>query len=252
MYKVRLTKLTLHTYFSLNNNFIICNELFKLGLSARIYRKSLVTNFKSCYQHCFVKQQPNYIYKGVLRTMGHLKRRKSLRSGNSIRELGFRRFSSVAHSDKRLSIRLNELKKINRINKEHTNYKLKYIISNVKVLILCYDNNKNIFKNYVLRAESTFLTSINLKLLTAISQELKIGMFEFKLNRLINIFKCNKKVKNFLTKHSISNSIIEQAFFTILNTIYTFSSINSSDDLFFAKAVRTAFLKTRYKFQEAK
>jgi hypothetical protein len=115
-----------------------------------------------------VKQQPNYIYKGVLRTMGHLKRRKSLRSGNSIRELGFRRFSSVAHSDKRLSIRLNELKKINRINKEHTNYKLKYIISNVKVLILCYDNNKNIFKNYVLRAESTFLTSINLKLLTAL------------------------------------------------------------------------------------
>ena len=108
-----------------------------------MYKEFLITDQKACHQQCYVKQQPKYINDGILRTMGHPKRRKPYGSGDSVRESDFKRFSSFANINERSCVSLNELTNLNKNNKKHINDKLIHIVSNIKVLILSYENNKN-------------------------------------------------------------------------------------------------------------
>ena len=253
VYKVRFTKLKLHTYFLLNNNSIICNELFGLWFSTRMYRESLMTNRKACHQQCYVKQQPKYINDGILRTMGYPKRWKPYGSGDFVRESDFKRFSSIANINERSCVSLNELIKLNKNNKEHTNDKLIHIVSNIKVLILSYENNKNKLKSCFLSGDSFLLNNINLKWLIIVSQELKAGMFKFKPIHRVYIFKPKKKnITEALTIDNFREKIVQQAIYIILNAIYESSFLNSSHDFYFNESTYKVLKEMKYKFQDVK
>ncbi len=244
MYKVRFTKLKLHTYLLLNNDSIICNESFRLWFSTRMYRESLMTNWKTCHQQCYVKQQPKYINDGILRTMGYPKRWKPYGSGDFVRESDFKRFSSITNINERSCVSLNELIKLNKNNKEYTNYKLIHIVSNLKVLILSYENNKNKSKSCFLSGDSFLLDTINLKWFVTVSQELKAGMFKFKPTK--------KSITKILTIDSFREKIVQQAIYIILNSIYDSSFLNSSHDFYLYKNTYKILKEIKYKFQDVK
>ncbi len=252
MYKVRFTKLKLHTYFLLNNHSIICNELFRLWFFTRMYREFLITDQKACHQQCYVKQQPKYINDGILRTMGHPKRRKPYGSGDSVRESDFKRFSSIANINERSCVSLNELTNLNKNNKKHINDKLIHIVSNIKVLILSYENNKNKWNSYILSVDSSLLNNINLKWLTTISKELKVGIFKFKPIRRVNISKLKKKSTKFVIMDSLKEKVVEQAIYTILNAIYESSFLNFPHDSYFNESTYKVLKEIKHKFQDVK
>lgn len=253
MYKVRFTKLKLHTYFLLNNDSIICNELFRLWFSTRMYRESLITNRKACHLQCYVKQQPKYINDGILRTMGHPKRWKPYGNGDFVRESDFKRFSSIANINERSCVSLNELIKLNKNNKEHTNDKLIHIVSNIKVLILSYENNKNKLKNRTLSVDFSPLNNINLKSLITVSKELKAGMFKFKPIYRVSVFKPKKKnIRSLLPIDSLKEKVVQQAIYIILNVIYEPSSLNSSHNFYFNEGTYKVFKEIKHKFQDVK
>jgi len=63
-----------------------------------------------------VKQRLKYTNGGILRTTGHLKGLKSYGGGDSVRELGFRCFSSVTNINDGLCVSLKELIELNKNN----------------------------------------------------------------------------------------------------------------------------------------
>lgn len=63
-----------------------------------------------------MKQRPKYTNGGILKTMGHLKGLKSYGGGDSVRESGFRCFSSIANINDDLCVSLKELIELNKNN----------------------------------------------------------------------------------------------------------------------------------------
>lgn len=253
MYTVRFTKLKLYTYFLQNNNYIICNELFRLWFSIRMYRRSLGINRKACHQQGYVKQQPKYINDGILRTMGYPKRWNPYGSGDFVRESDFKRFSSITNINERSCVSLNELIKLNKNNREYTNDKLIHIISNIKVLILGYEKNKKKFTNSILNVDSFLMINSNLKWLVILSKELKAGMFKFKLIHRVYLFKSKKKsITDSLIIDGFKEKVVQQAIYNILNAIYNSSFLNLSHDFYFNESPYTVLKEIERKFQKVK
>jgi hypothetical protein len=140
MYKVRFTKLELHAHLPLDINSITCNGLFGLWFSSRMYRESLITNSGHCYQQIYVKQRPKYIFGGILRTTGHPTGRKPYGGGDSVRESGFRRFSSGTNINEQSCVGLQELMKI---NKNNLNFVNKKVLNHFNDFILPENNSRS-------------------------------------------------------------------------------------------------------------
>lgn len=162
MYMGRMTKLILYAHLPLDINSITCIGLFGSWLSTRMYREPMITDLEPCPRQCYVKQRPKYIYGGILGTLGHPKGRKSYGGGDSVRESGSRRFSSVTNINEQSCVGLEVLRKLNKNDINLVNHKLIHIISDPKVLILAYEMIKSNPGNKTPGAGSTTLNNIDL------------------------------------------------------------------------------------------
>lgn len=160
VYKVRMTKLILHAHLPLDNSSQTCKGLFRSWLSSSMYRKSLITDLGPCSQQCYVKQRPKYTNGGKIGTMGHPKGRKPYGGGDSVRESGFRCFSSISGITS--GTRLDELMELNKKDTERINNKLIHIVSDVEVLILSYEIIKSKPGNSTPGIDSITLDGIDL------------------------------------------------------------------------------------------
>jgi hypothetical protein len=104
-----------------------------------------------------------YINYEILRTAGQPKRWKPYGSGGSVRELGFKYFSSMLFYNKRLCADLNELTKLYNSKNNPRNSSLIYAASNVKIFILGYENFRYQCKNFFLKQKFTLLNKVYLK-----------------------------------------------------------------------------------------
>lgn len=252
VYKVRFTKLTLHAHLPLDINSRICNGLFESWLSTRMYREPLLTDSGHCYQQFYVEQRPKYINSGILGTMGHFKVRKPYKSGDSIRESGFRHFSSATNINDNSCVELEELMKLNKSNPGQMNNKLIHIVSDTKVLILAYKIIKSNPGNSTPGIDTTSLNKIDLSWFTKVSKELKAGKYEFKPARRVYILKPGKKGERPLTISSLRDKIVQQAIYLVLNAIYESSFLDSSHGFRPNKGTHTALKDIKAKFQGVK
>ena len=177
-----------------------------------MYREPLITDLKPCYEQCYVKQRPKHINDEILRTMGHPKERKLYGSGGSVRESGFRCFSSIADSNNRSRVGLKEPTKLNK--------RLIYIVSDIKVLILAYKIMKRKSGIDVLSANSNILNNINFKWFVTVSNELRAGKFKFKSTRHVYTTIPRNKGKNLTIVSSPKNKVIQYAIYFIVNALY--------------------------------
>lgn len=251
-YKVRFTKLTLHAYLPLDINSIICNGLFESWFFTRMYKEPLVTDSEHCYQQLYVEQRPKYSNSEILGTMGHFKGRKSYKGGDSIRESGFRCFSSAININNNLCVELEELVKINKNNQGQINDKLIHIVSDTKVLILAYEIIKSNPGNSTPGIDSITLDQIDLSWFTKISKELKAGKYKFKPARRVYIPKPGEKGERPLIINSPRDKIVQQAIYLVLNAIYEPSFLDSSHGSRLNKGTHTALKDIKTKFQGVK
>lgn len=249
MYKVRLTKLILYAHFSLSSNSITCNKLFGSWFCSRMYIESMITDPEHCSQQFYVKQQPTYIYGGIQRTMGHPKRRKSHGDGDSVRESSFKRFSSVTNISEQSCVRLKDLMKINKNNKDQVNDKLIHIVADYKVLILAYKIIKNNSNNFTHGINSPTLNKTNINWIVTVSQQLKAGKYKFKP---VFISKPKKKGEKSLTYNSTIDKVVQQAIYLVLNAVYEPSFLNSFHGSRLNKGPHTALKDIKSKFQNVK
>nr|QUS63793.1 hypothetical protein [Haslea silbo] len=252
MYKVRLTKLILHAHLPLDINSITCNGFFGLWFSSRMYRESMVTNPGHCSQQIYVKQRPKYIYGGIIRTMGHPKGRKPYGGGDSVRESGFKCFSSVTNISEQSCVGLKELIKINKNNLGLVNNKLIHIVADSKVLILAYEMIKSNPGNMTPGIDSSTLDKIDLSWIATVSQQLKAGKYEFKPARRVYIPKSGKKGERPLTISSPRDKVVQQAIYLVLNAIYESFFLNSSHGSRPSRGTHTALKDVKFKFQGVK
>lgn len=252
MYKVRFTKLTLHAHLPLDLNSITCNGLFGLWFSSRMYRESLITNPEHCYQQTYVKQRPKYIFGGILGTLGHPKGRKPYGGGDSVRESGFRRFSSVTNINEQSCVGLKELMKINKNKLDYVNNKLIHIVADSEVLILAYEIIKSNPGNMTPGSDSSTLDKIDLNWITTVSKLLKAGKYEFKPARRVYISKPGKKALRPLTISSPRDKVVQQAIYLVLNAIYEPSFLDTSHGSRPSRGTHTALKDIKFKFQGVK
>jgi retron-type reverse transcriptase len=225
VYKVRFTKLKLHANLSLDTNSIACNRLFESWPSTRMYRGTLITDSRHCYQQFYVEQRPKYISGGMLGTMGHPKGRKLYGGGDSVRESGFRRFSSTININENSCVELEKLMKLNKSNPGHMNDKLIHIVSDIKVLILAYEIIKS--NPETPDMDSTTLDKIDLNWFIAVNKELKAGKYRFNQTRHVCISKSKKKSERPLSNDRTRDKVVQQAIYIILNAIYEQTFLNS-------------------------
>jgi len=242
MYKVRFTKLILHAYFLLNINSITCNELIRSWFSTRMQRGSLITDLKPCYKQCHVKQRPKHINDEILKTMGHPKERKLYGSGGSVRESGFRCFSSIANSNNRACVGLKEPIELNK--------RLIYIVSDIKVLILAYKIMKRKSGIDVLNADSNILNNINFKWFLTVSNELRAGKFKSTRHVYTTIVK-NKGKKSTIVS-SPKDKVIQYAIYFMVNALYKPVFLNLSDSSRLNGGVFTSLKDIKRKFENVK
>jgi group II intron reverse transcriptase/maturase len=252
VFMVRVTKLPLHAHLPLDINFITCNKLFGLWLSSRMYGKSMITDPEHCYQQIYVKQRPNYTYGGILGTMRHPKGRKPYGGGDSVRESGFRRFSSVTNINEQSCVGLKDLIEINKNNVGLVNNKLIHIVADPKVLILAYEIIKSKPGNMTRGVDSTTLDNIDLNWVVTVSQQLKAGKYKFNPARRVYISKPGKKEKIPLTISSPRDKVVQQAIYLVLNAIYEPSFLDASHGFRSNKGTHTALKDVKLKFQGVK
>ena len=252
MYKVRFTKLTLHAYLPLDINSITCNGLFELWFSSRMYRESLITNSGHCYQQIYVKQRPKYIFGGILKTTGHPKGRKPYGGGDSVRESGFRRFSSGTNINDQSCVGLQELMEINKNNLDFVNNKLIHIVADSKVLILAYEIIKSNPGNMTPGIDSTTLDKIDLDWILTVSKLIIAGKYEFKPARRVYIPKPGKNDVRPLTISSPRDKVIQQAIYLVLNAIYEPFFLDVSHGSRPRRGTHTALKDIKFKFQGVK
>lgn len=246
VHMVRFTKLILYAYLSLDINSIICNGLFESWLLTKMYLKSLVTDSKLCYQQIYIKQRLKCANGGILRTMGHPKKRKFYGNGDSVKELGFRRFSSVAYINVYSCVGLTELIKINKNNCNFINDNLIYLVSDIKILTLSCEILKSNLKKSISSIDSNSLDKIDLDWLSEASKKLKAGKYEFSP---VN-FPLGKKDERPLINTSFKDEVIRQAMFFILNAIYEPSFLDLSHSFRPNKSAHTALKDIKFKFQD--
>lgn len=252
VYMVRITKLILHAHLPLDTSSITCIGLFGLWFSTRTYRRPLITKSEPCYQQFYVKQRPKYTNGGILGTMGHPTGRKPYGGGGSVREPGFKCFSSVANIIDHSCVSLKELIEINKNNLNYQNDKLIHLVSDTKVLILAYEIIKSNPGNSTPGADSTTLDEISLSWFNEVSKELKAGKYKFKPARRVYIPKPGKNTKRPLTISSPRDKVVQQAIYIILNAIYEPSFLDSSHGSRPNKGTHTALKDIKYKFQGVK
>lgn len=253
VYKVRFTKLTLHAHLPLDLNSRTFNGLCRSWSSTRMYRGPLITDQEPCHRQFYVEQRPKYTNGGILGTAGHPKGRKPYGGGGSVREPGFRHFSSVTDITDSSCVELKELMKINESNKGHTNNKLIHIVSDIKVLILAYEIIKSNPGNSTPGVDSSTLDNIDLKWFDTVSKELKAGKFKFSPARRVYIPKPGRKDKKRpLTISSPRDKVVQQAIYLILEAIYEPSFLDSSHGSRSGRGTHTALKSLKYKFQGVK
>lgn len=252
VYKVRFTKLTLHAHLPLDINSITCNGLFRSWISTRMYRDPLITDPEHCYQQVYMEQRPKYTYGGILGTMGHPKWLKPYGGGDSVRESGFRRFSSVANINEKSCVGLKELMELNENNSEYINDKLIHIVSDTNILILAYEIIKSNPGNSTPGIDPTTLDKIDSNWFTTVCTKLKAGKYLFKPARRIYISKPGKKSKRPLTISSPRDKVVQQAIYLVLNAIYEPSFLYSSHGSRPNKGTHTALKDIKSKFQGVK
>ena len=252
MYMVRITKLTLHTHLPLDINSITCIGLFGSWFYTRIYREPMITDLEPCPRQYYMKQQPKYIYSGILGTLGHPKGRKPYGGGDSVRESGFRRFSSVININEQSSVGLKDLMELNKNNISLINNKLIHIISDPKVLILAYEIIKSNPGNMTPGIDFTTLDKIDLNWVVTVSKQLKAGKYKFKPARRVYIPKPGKKSKRPLTISSLRDKVVQQAIYLILNAIYEPTFLDSSHGSRPKRSTHTALKDIKHKFNGVK
>jgi group II intron reverse transcriptase/maturase len=250
VYKVRLTKLTLHAHLPLDSSSQTCNGLFGSWLSSRMYRESLITGSELCSQQFYVKQRPKYTNGGKIGTMGHPKERKLYGGGDSVRESGLRRFSSNSGITSGTS--LKELMEVNKNDTKYINNKLIHIVSDVAVLILAYETIKSKPGNLTPGVDSTTLDKIDLKWFNSVSKELKAGKYRFNPARRVYIPKPGKETKRPLTISSPRDKVVQQAIYFVLNAIYEPTFLNSSHGSRPGRGTHTALKAIKFKFNGVK
>jgi group II intron reverse transcriptase/maturase len=251
LYKVRLTKLSLHAHLPLDND-LTRYVSFRSWSSTRIYRGPLIVDLEPCNQQPYMKQRPKYSIDGILGTVGHSKGRKPYGGGDSVRESGFRRFSSTSNISVKSCVGLEELMNLNKKNPNYINDKLIHIVSDTKVLILAYEIVKSKSGNTTLGIDSFTLDDKDLKWFNTISEKLKAGKFKFKPARRVYIPKLGKEIKRSLTISSYRDKVVQQAIFLILNAIYEFSFLESSHGSRPNLGTHTALQSIKYKFDNVK
>lgn len=248
MYMVRLTKLTLFAHFLLNSNSITGIGLFETWFPTRMYWKPLITVSEHSNQLYYEEQRPKYIIGGNLGTMGNPKGRKSYGSGNPVRGLGFRCFSSISSISGRPCASLRELMDINKKNLDYKNDKLIHIVSDLEVLVLAYETVKSKPGNTTPGIDSVTLDRIDLEWFKKISKEIKAGKFKFKPARRVYVPKPGKKTKPPLTISSPRDKVVQQAIYFVLNSIYEPSFLDASHGSRPNKGTHSALKNIKYKF----
>lgn len=252
-FTVRFTKLALHACLKLDSSPIIRNELLKLWHFTRIYKVSLITNLKPCYQQFYMKQRPKNVIFEFSRTMGNPSRRNSNGSGNFVRKLGRKCFSSSANISDESCVGLKELIEINKNNPKYINNKLIHLISDSNFLIFAYESIKSKPGNCTRGSVNKTLDGIDLKWFSRTSKELKAGKFSFKPARRIYVPKSgNKKCKRPLNISNPKEKIVQQAIFIVLNAIFEPSFAPESHGSRPNKGTHTALKAIKYKFQGVK
>lgn len=200
-----------------------------------------------------MKQRPNYTNGGIFGTMGYPTGRKSYGGGDSVRESGYRCFSSATNIIGSPCVGLEELRKINKKDLRHINDKLIYIVCDVNTLILVYEFIKSKPGNSTRGVDSTTLDKINLEWFNNISSELKAGKFKFSPARRSYIPKPGKKnEKRPLTISSPRDKIVQQAILFTLEAIYEQSFLDYSHGSRPGRGTHTALKYIKYKFKESK
>lgn len=252
MSMVRITKLKLLAYLTLDSNSITGIGLFKSWFPTRMYRNLLITDLKLSYMLYYEVQRPNYINGGNLGTMGISTWRKSYGIGGLLKRLGFRCFNSVSDINDNSCVKLKKLINVNKKNLNYKNDKLIHIVSDLGVLVLGYEIIKNKPANTTCGADSINLNKINFKWFTDISKLIKAGAYKFKPIRRVYVPKPYNKIKRFLTISSPRDKVVQQAIYFILNAIYESSFFDSSHGSRSNKNTRTALKFLKYKFNNVK
>ena len=252
VYTVRLTKLTLFAHLTLDSNSITGIGLFKTWFPTRMYWKPLITVSGHSNQLYYEEQRPKYIIGGNLGTMGNPKGRKSYGSGNPVRGLGFRCFSSISSISGKPCASLRELMDINKKNLDYKNDKLIHIVSDLEVLVLAYDTVKSKPGNTTPGIYSVTSDKIDLEWFKKISKEIKAGKFKFKLARRVCAPNQGKKAKGPLTSSSPRDKVVQQAIYFVLNSIYEPSFLDASHGSRPNKGTHSALKNIKYKFGDVK
>lgn len=248
MYMVRITKLILFAHLTLDNNSISGIGLFEMWFSTSMYWKPLITVSEHSNQLVYEEQRPKYIYGGNLGTLGNPKGRKSYGSGNPVRGLGFRCFSSISSISGRPCASLRELIDVNKKNLDYRNNKLIHIVSDLEVLVLAYETVKSKPGNTTPGITSVTLDKIDLELFTKISKEIKAGKFKFKPARRVYIPNPAKKTKRSLTIRSLLEKVVQQAIYFVLNSIYEPSFLGVSHGSRPNRGTHSALKSIKYQF----
>jgi len=253
VYTARFTKLKLHTHLKLDLDSIIGNGSCRQWFFTRMYKKPLITCLGNCYCQFYVKQRPKYINGGILGTMRHPKGRKLYGGGDSVRESGYRCFSSATNITGFPCVGLEELKKVNKENLEHLNDKLIHIVSDVDTLILAYKHIKSNSENSNSSVTSITLDKIDLEWFHNVSRKLKAGKYNFSPASCSYISKLNqKKDHRFLTTSNFRDKIVQKAIFFILEAIYEPTFLDYSHGFRPDRSTHTALRYVKYKFKETK
>jgi len=199
-----------------------------------------------------VKQRPKYIFGGILGTTGHPKGRKLYGGGDSVRESGFRRFSSGTNISEQSCVGLQELMKINKNNLDFVNDKLIHLVADSKVLILAYEIIKSNPGNMTPGTDSSTLDKIDLDWISTVSKLLLAGKYEFKPARRVYIPKPGKNDARPLTISSPRDKVVQQAIYLVLNAIYEPSFLDSSHGSRPRRGTHTALKDIKFKFQGVK
>jgi group II intron reverse transcriptase/maturase len=248
----RLTKLVLSAHLPLDINFTLGNKFLKLWIPTRTYRVPLTTNLGYSSELVYGKQRSKFVNGGVIGTMGNPKGRKPYGSGGSVRELGFRCFSSNSNITANASVSLKELRKVNKTDIKHVNDKLIHIVSDLEVLILSYELIKSKPGNTTTGIDSTTLDKLDMNWFENTRKSLLAGKFKFKPARRTYIPKGSNKGKRPLTISSPRDKMIQQAMYLILDAIFEPSFLNFSHGSRPNRGNHTALKAIKYQFNGVK
>lgn len=185
--------------------------------------------------------------------MGNPKGLKPYGRGGSVRELDFRCFNSNSNIIANASVRLKELREVNKKNNKHVNNKLIHIVSNLEVLILSYELIKSKPGNTTPGTDSTTLDKLDLDWFKKTQKSLLAGKFKFKPARRSYISKgFNKDKKRPLSISNPRDKIVQQAIYLILDAIFEPSFLNSSHGSRPDKGNHTALKNIKFSFNGVK